>query len=905
MLPFIITGIATGAIYGLAATGLVLTYRTAGVFNFAYGAVAAAAAYSFYWLHDVVNMPWVPAALIALVVFGPVAGLVFEVIGRGLSRQSTAMKVAGTIGIILVVEALATLKFGPSQLTVPQFLPHGSDTFRLFGANVTYAELIILIVAVIGVALLYWLLRSTRLGVGMRAVVDDPGLVSLHGNSPVRIRRYAWIAGTTFAALSGILIAPIVGLQSINLTYLVVEAFGAAAIGMFANIPLTFVGGLALGIASSLSTKWVVQYTWLQGLPESLPFIALVVVMLVTPRRRLAPPTAEVRRSKLEWRAPAAGRLLMGVCLLALFLCVPLFAGGHITYYVIGLSEALLLLSLGLLVRTAGVVSLCQVSFAAIGAVAFAQFMANFHMPWLLAVLLGGLVTVPVAAAVSLPAIRLSGIFLALATLGFAIMMEQIFYPMNFMFTVVGGGRKMPRPSYASTDTGYYFVVLAIVAVFAVLIYLIHRARLGRLLSGLSESPVSVRSMGLNINVTRVIVFCIAGFMAGIAGILYGGALHVASDTDPNYASFYSLVLLALLVISPMRTPWYALFAVVAAVIPGYLTSQNTEYWLNGIFGVFAVITALSGGTQQMPVRLQAVFDRVLTPPSRWLVRQRPKVAEPAPREPSVVPAAAGSRPGLAVQGVTVRFGGLTALRDVSLEAPLGRITGLIGPNGAGKTTLFNACSGLVRPAGGRIELHGHDITHAGPAGRAARGLGRTFQIMQLCDTLTVADNVALGCEAGQAGSRPWEQVIAPPSQSKAARLAVERAMELCRITNLADRQAGALATGQRRLVELARCLAGDFDVLLLDEPSSGLTPSETDQFAETLRYVVRQSGKGILLVEHDMGLVMDICSYVYVLDFGSVLFEGEPDAVTNSPLVQSAYLGQDLPQSALESSAS
>ncbi|HVV70135.1 MAG TPA: branched-chain amino acid ABC transporter permease, partial [Verrucomicrobiae bacterium] len=208
MLPFIIAGIATGAIYGLAATGLVLTYRTAGIFNFAYGAVAAAAAYGFYWLHEVNALPWVPAGLISLFVFGPMAGLLFERIGRRLSHQATAMKVVGTIGIILIVEALATLKFGPSQLTVSQFLPDGGDTFRIGGANVTYAELTIFLVAVAGVGFLYWLLRTTRLGVSMRAVVDDPGLVSLHGNSPVRIRRYAWITGTTFAALSGILIVP-------------------------------------------------------------------------------------------------------------------------------------------------------------------------------------------------------------------------------------------------------------------------------------------------------------------------------------------------------------------------------------------------------------------------------------------------------------------------------------------------------------------------------------------------------------------------------------------------------------------------------------------------------------------------------------------------------------------------
>ncbi len=248
---------------------------------------------------------------------------------------------------------------------------------------------------------------------------------------------------------------------------------------------------------------------------------------------------------------------------------------------------------------------------------------------------------------------------------------------------------------------------------------------------------------------------------------------------------------------------------------------------------------------------------------------------------------------GLRVSGLTVRFGGVTAVNGVDLHAPTGCITGLIGPNGAGKTTTFNAGTGLIKPDSGRISLRGRDITRTSPAARGRAGVGRTFQIMDLCDSLSVADNVALGHESGLAGSRPWAQLAASRARRRETLTAAADAMRLCGIAHLADRPAGELSTGERRLVELARCLAGRFDVLLLDEPSSGLDHEETAQFGSVLQEVVRQRGVGILLVEHDMSLVMRVCSYIYVLDFGELLFEGAPEQVRSSEVVRSAYLGE------------
>jgi ABC-type branched-subunit amino acid transport system ATPase component len=252
------------------------------------------------------------------------------------------------------------------------------------------------------------------------------------------------------------------------------------------------------------------------------------------------------------------------------------------------------------------------------------------------------------------------------------------------------------------------------------------------------------------------------------------------------------------------------------------------------------------------------------------------------------------SRAGLETTDLRVTYGGHVALDRMSLQAPLARITGLIGPNGAGKTTMFNACSGLVRAAGGSVRLFGEDVTSRGPVARAQMGLGRTFQRVELCNRMSVRANVSLGHEARIIGASPLRQVFTSRSQRRLLEDSTEAALERCAITDIADRPVLRLSTGQRRLVELARVLAGGFQMLLLDEPSSGLDEEETRRFAAILRRVVSDDAVGILLVEHDMALVMDLCEHIYVVDFGRGVFDGAPEAVRSSEIVRAAYLGSE-----------
>ncbi|HYH48244.1 MAG TPA: ABC transporter ATP-binding protein [Acidimicrobiia bacterium] len=250
---------------------------------------------------------------------------------------------------------------------------------------------------------------------------------------------------------------------------------------------------------------------------------------------------------------------------------------------------------------------------------------------------------------------------------------------------------------------------------------------------------------------------------------------------------------------------------------------------------------------------------------------------------------------GLSVSGLTVRYGGNVAVSDVDVDAPVGRITGLIGPNGAGKTTTFNACSGLLRPTAGTITFAGRDVTGWPPARRAQLGMGRTFQRMELFDSLSVRENIALGREAGYAASRPLAHLRARRVELRQSAEAVASALAGCAIEHLADRPVADLSTGQRRLVELARAIASRSSLLLLDEPSSGLDHAETRHFGDILLRLVGERGVGILIVEHDMELVMRICDHVYVLDFGHLIFSGPTAEVAASEVVRQAYLGGAL----------
>ena len=254
----------------------------------------------------------------------------------------------------------------------------------------------------------------------------------------------------------------------------------------------------------------------------------------------------------------------------------------------------------------------------------------------------------------------------------------------------------------------------------------------------------------------------------------------------------------------------------------------------------------------------------------------------------------------LEARGVTMRFGGLVALRDVDIQVPPASIVGLVGPNGAGKSTLFGVLSGLLRPTAGTVLMEGQEVTRRSPQARAARGLARTFQHPELFSGLTVREHVVLAYRVRHAKSRIWSDLVTgrglrrPPADETAR---VDELIDALHLGDIAHRPVAGLPLGMSRLVEIGRALAVDPTVLLLDEPSSGLDTRETEDLAGTLRRVVADHGVSLLLVEHDVDLVLGMCHQVHVLDFGVKISAGTPEAIRADPAVRAAYLGEAVDQ--------
>jgi ABC-type branched-subunit amino acid transport system ATPase component len=375
--------------------------------------------------------------------------------------------------------------------------------------------------------------------------------------------------------------------------------------------------------------------------------------------------------------------------------------------------------------------------------------------------------------------------------------------------------------------------------------------------------------------------------MAAIAG-----ALTASVDTfaiGDNFPSFSSLTLVAIVIVVVVGDPWYAFIAAAALTLaPAYLPGGNVTQVVLALSAVGAVIIPVFRHRLQLtPPAIQALAERMGGRRPRRVSEAPPPAHAPERRIPRRAPSTS-----LSVGNLTIRYGGALAVDNVSLAVRAGTITGLVGPNGAGKTSIFNACSGLVRPAAGRILLHDVDITRASPSQRARLGLGRTFQRVQLFESLDVRTNVRLARESALAGRNPLRQVVGRRADAREIDRATADAIDLTGIAPYIDSPVEHLSTGQRRLVELARVLAGPFDTILLDEPSSGLDQAETAHFGEILRRAVAERGLGVLLVEHDMALVQQTCTQVYVLDFGCLIFEGSAREMVASEEVRAAYLG-------------
>jgi branched-subunit amino acid ABC-type transport system permease component len=611
MWPFVLTGISDGAIYSFAALGLVLTFKTSGIFNFAIGAQAAASAYVFYSFRIDAGMPWPLACGLSLLLVGLLGSLVLERIAFWLEEAPPVMRVVATIGLIVLLQSLLTGAYGTVTLQFPPYLSQHQVTIA--GTQILMSQIIVVVIAVLATIALTLFFRVNRIGLAMQALVDDPELLASAGTSPITVRRYAWAIGSCFCSISGMLIAPVLGIDVNQMLLLYIAAFGAAALGAFDNLAVTFLAAIAIGVATNVLGNELAgaSSTWVSGLYTQVPFIALVAALLFVPRARLIERGSKrVRKLPPIHQFPARVNLGVAAATATLFLVLPnLVAGSDLNQYTVGLGFAIVLLSLGLLLWSSGQISLCQMAFAAIGASTFAH-LQHSGTPWILAMVLAGFAAVPAGALVAIPSFRLSGVYLAVATFGFGLLAQNLMYTSRWMFGLDNSELiDRPRLFGLSTDgdKGYYYVAVAISGLLVGLVLLVRRSRLGRILRALADSPAALDAHAVRTKVTRLSVFCLSAFIAAIGGAVIGGATTGAGgDPSGPFSYFNSLALIAVLTFCgrrPVLGPVIAAFLFAVAKIYPPMDSGFFSDYRGAFFGGLALTVALWPGIRLPQLR--------------------------------------------------------------------------------------------------------------------------------------------------------------------------------------------------------------------------------------------------------------------------------------------------------------
>ena len=624
ILQYGILGIVIGAVYAVAASGLVLTYATSGIFNIAHGAIGMLMAFTYWELR--INQGWpAPIALILVVVImAPLLGAVIErVLMRGLRGASVATSLVVTVGLMVALIGLAQNIWDPrDSRSLPGFFE--PNKVGIAGVNVTWHDLATIIVAA-GLAVFLWiLLNRSRVGIAMRAVVDDRNLLGLNGARPDQVSMLSWSIGAATASIAGILLAPVLQMDVVVLTLLVVNAYAAAMVGRLRSLPLTFAGALALGLITAFMIGYVdLSGPWI-GLRPALPTLFLFIVLLALPEARL-------RAGRLVGtampRVPGLRRsILGGVGLVAAAGVVSfMLSSANLIRAGQGLAFGIIMLSLVLLTGYGGQVSLCQMTFAGVGAFAMAKWGGDGAIFGLLA---AGALSAIVGGLVALPSLRLQGLYLALSTMAFAFMAEHLFFSQDFIFGV-GGGLRVGRLDIFGvsfdSDRGYFVLLAVVFAIFGIFVLSIRRGTFGRLLAAMRDSPVACATLGLSLARTKLAVFMIAAGMAGIGGALFGGLKSTAGTGD--FLMLYSLPLLLLAVIGGITSVGGALIGGLLYAMPALVPIA----WVGELQFLWTGIAAVTIGRNPngLAYQMSEALRRILALSPRRTPPPRPTRAHP------------------------------------------------------------------------------------------------------------------------------------------------------------------------------------------------------------------------------------------------------------------------------------
>ena len=564
-LAYTVVGIVTGCIYAVAASGLVVTYTTSGIFNFAHGAEGMLMAFVFWYLRVHQHWPTPLALIVVLFVLAPLMGAVIErTLMRKLHGSSTGVALVVTLALLVFLLTLAQNIWPPREIRTldPFFNGHA---VKIFSVVVTYHQLIVLAVAVAIAVFLRLLLFHTRVGVTMRAVVDNRELSALNGAYPERVAQLSWALGAMLAATAGILIAPTIYLDHVSLTFLVVNGYAAAMLGRLRSLPLTFAGAIGLGLLNNYAIGYGGSIKLLGDMRQILPTVFLFGVLVFLPQAKLT------AGRLVGARTPRVPSLRESAIAAVVFVGAVGILSGHLSdYWTTNLAEALVtgivLLSLVLLTGYGGQVSLMQFAFVGVGAITMGQ-LASGGSP--VGLLLAAVLAAAFGAIVALPALRLQDLYLALTTLAFAEFAEWAFNQ-NWLLSR-GGSQAVPRlrlPGVSFQSEQAQLVLCAVVFVLVgVLVLTIRRGPYGRRLTAMKDSPIACATLGMNVVTTKMVTFALSAGIAGVAGALFGGLHTTVSAGD--FPMLRSLFLFLVATFGGVTTVVGALFGgVFLAVIP-------------------------------------------------------------------------------------------------------------------------------------------------------------------------------------------------------------------------------------------------------------------------------------------------------------------------------------------------